>query len=133
MARALGMSHIGLFVEDIERTMDFYSNALGVECVHKNQVEDENGDTILIWFGKLNNLTFEFVQLPTFEKRVDGWFDHVSFDVDDIDEMKAQLESKNIAFETEEITTWLHFFERGDRWIMFRGPDGERLEINQRL
>jgi len=133
MGNITGLNHIGLFVKDIEQTMNFYESTLGMKCVHKNQVEDENGDIIHIWFGQLGNLVIEFVQFPLYEKRKDGWFDHIAFDVDDIEAVKIELEKRGVQFDSEEITTWDHFFERGDKWIMFRGPDGERLEINQKL
>jgi len=41
------------------------------------------------------------------------------------------LKTRGIKFETEDITSAPGYFEKGAKYISFRGPDNERLELNE--
>jgi len=41
------------------------------------------------------------------------------------------LKAKGINFESESVTEASHFFRNGSKWILFRGPDNEHLELNE--
>ena len=58
--------------------------------------------------------------------------DHLSIRVEDVEAAKAYLESKGVVFETE-ILLDEKLYDRGERFAMFRGPSGERLQIEQIL
>jgi len=38
-----------------------------------------------------------------------------------------------VVFETPEICSKMDMFERGTKWLIFRGPDNEHLELAQVL
>ena len=105
---------------------------LDFSVIHENILEDGEG-VIKIAFIQACDCVIELVQQPKYTKRLDGLFDHLAFKVKNIEKVADKLKSKGIDFETKDITLAPHFFSRGNKWIMFRGPDQERLEFNEIL
>jgi len=128
----LGLGHIGIIVKDLEVSKKFYCDNLDFAVTHENTLT-ENGEVTKISFVEAGGCTLELIQVPHYSKRVNGPVDHIAFKVVDIESAWKQLKAKGILFETESVTTAPGFFEKGDRWILFSGPDGERLEINEIL
>ena len=126
-----GLGHIGVFVKDIEKSIDFYTNVLCFECYHRAEVSGDDG-TVYIAFVKSGTCDIELVQFPVTPEKKDGPIDHIAMAVDDIDAIQARLAEKGIAFETESPIHLPMVFD-GVRYIFFRGPDGEHLELNQAL
>ena len=58
--------------------------------------------------------------------------DHLSIRVSDIESAKSYLEAKGVVFETQ-ILFDEKLYDKGERFAMFRGPSGERLQIEQIL
>ncbi|MGI5849690.1 MAG: VOC family protein [Christensenellales bacterium] len=127
-----GLAHIGVFVRDISRSIDFYTRVLGFECYFEADVPDEGG-IIKAAFLRCGTCEIELVQFPDSKERKDGVVDHISFAVSDLEAMMKCLERKGIAFETKEPAILPMLFDRGVRHIFFRGPDGEHLEISEKL
>lgn len=132
MKDILGLAHIGVFVRDLEVSKKFYTEKLDFKVTHETSLE-ENGRTVKIAFIDCGGCVIELVQLPAPSARRDGPVDHIAFKVKDIENTAKRLKEKGIVFETAEIAHAPHFFEKGDKWICFRGPDGEHLEINEIL
>lgn len=129
--KIVGLAHIGLFVEDIERTKKFYTDILGFEVYHECVVPTPDGN-VFVAFARLNDCVLEIVQPVTAAKKADGWFDHVALRAENIEAVRDMLAAKGIAFETDEIVYAPGVFPpKGSKWILFRGPDGEHLEINE--
>jgi len=128
----LGLGHIGIIVKDIEVSKKFYCDNLNFELVHENVLAGSEGETKLA-FVTTGGCTLELIQKPAYIDRKDGYVDHIAFKVKDIENAWKQLKSRGIVFTAEDITTAPALFENGDRWILFRGPDGELLEINEIL
>jgi lactoylglutathione lyase len=51
--------------------------------------------------------------------------------VEDIEAVGETLKNKGIAFESEAPIYRSEVFPKGTKWLMFRGPDGEHLELNE--
>jgi lactoylglutathione lyase len=130
-----GIQHIGLPVTDIKRSEAFYSK-IGFAKVMEAAF-DYNGDTGTCIMMKRDNMIFELYQLPAFESekiknRQDGHIDHIAFDVPDIDVTFSTLKSAGFNV-LEEAPVFLSFWKNGCRYFNITGPDGERLEFNQKL
>ena len=128
----LGLAHVGLFVKDNEKSAEFYESIFGFQRIWQSTNPSETGDIKVIFIEK-NGLVIELVQFPQYRKREDGLFDHIAFATKNIEEVIDKLKEKGVIFEENTKTTAPQVFERGSRWIMFRGPDGEHLELNERL
>ena len=121
-----GLAHIGLFVSDITRTREFYENVLGFKCIFSYMAD---GGITPVAFEKNGSCVIEVVQIDGAEKREDGHVDHIALAVENIEDLCEQLRAKGIEFESRDITVCPECFPNGSKWILFRGPDNERLEI----
>lgn len=128
MVKMEGLAHVGLFIKDLERTVKFYEEILDFETIERTQVED-----MKIAFLKNGNLIIEVVQPSTPPERGDGWFDHIAFKCTNIEGVREKLLAKGIEFEDKEIYHAPQVFPNGAKWILFRGPDNEHLELNEVL
>ncbi|MFA5329347.1 MAG: VOC family protein [Prolixibacteraceae bacterium] len=129
------IQHIGIPVTNIDVSETFYSS-LGFNKVMQSSFQDdrETGTCIMM---KNKTIIIELYQLPAkklseIKNRKDGHIDHITFDVDDIDQAFSTLKSS--AFHVvEEKPVFLPFWENGCKYFNIVGPDGERLEFNQIL
>ena len=126
MACIKGLAHIGLFITDVDKSKKFYEDVLDFETIWECSMDDGTK----IAFIKNGDLTLELVQFvnPKPDKG-DGWVDHVAMAVEDIENMKKKLEDRGIKFEMDEIVFDKNMFAKGTKYILFRGPDNEHLEI----
>jgi len=100
MATIKRIDHIALVVEDIESTLSFWRDALGLELAH---IEDVPAQKSLVAFLPVGESEIELVRPTTddsgvaryLQKRGPGMH-HISLEVDDIAGMLAQLKAKGV-------------------------------------
>lgn len=106
MAKIKRIDHIAIVVEDMEKTLAFWRDALGMELAHILNVPAEQSQVAFLPAG---GSEIELVQ-PTsgdsglaryLEKRGPGMH-HVCLEVDDIAAMLAQLKGKGVQLINEE-------------------------------
>ncbi|MCI8550834.1 MAG: hypothetical protein HFI68_09665 [Lachnospiraceae bacterium] len=123
-----GVSHIGLYIKDVERSKKFYTEVLGFETICEFVSLEGNK----MAFVKSGNLIIELIQHKVWMDRKDGLFDHIAMEVENIEETSEKLKGLGIEFEAD-----IYFddlvFDNGVKYQAFRGPDGEHLEIYQTL
>ncbi len=125
-----GLGHIGLFISDMERTKKYYHDIFGFEPIF--EYVTACGDKVA--FLKMNEVVLEVVQAVNHDLNgADGRFNHLAMRVENIDAVRDDLLKKGVVFEEDAITTCPECFPNGARWILFRGPDNERLEITEPL
>lgn len=125
--KVLGFGHVGISVLDVEKSRKFYEDMLGFRVVWENF---NNGS--LLFIGN-QSCVIEFIDAE--RNRVDGIngaINHLSILVDDIEVAVSELKSKGIEFERE-ITLDPNLYPNGEKFAIFRGPDGERLQLEQIL
>jgi lactoylglutathione lyase len=128
-----GLAHIGIVVSDIDISKNFYHDILAMEILHENFINDVSGK-VKVCFMKMNELVIELIQLPNDTKdRKHGVVDHIAFAVKDICKIKNLLALKGIKYSDQDIILCEHLFSNGAKWINFRGPDKEIIEINEVL
>lgn len=133
MAKLRGLAHVGLFVADLPRSIEFYNNMLDFETINECALDEADGTTTKIAFVKNGDLTIELIQKENPDTLTDGKFDHIAMAVEDIAAVRDMLAGRGIEFETEEIAHAPNVMPNGAKWILFRGPDNEHLEINEVL
>jgi catechol 2,3-dioxygenase-like lactoylglutathione lyase family enzyme len=148
MLRAL--HHFNLIVSDKEKTKRFYHDTLGLEIALETEIDDDEfsrgvglpGTKVLATFFKLpdnNGLieTFQYIhppsaQIPKDAKANDAGWQHICFQVDDIEKAVKDLESKGVKFLSTPVTiSKNHPVFGGVRFCYFLGPDREVIEILQ--
>jgi catechol 2,3-dioxygenase-like lactoylglutathione lyase family enzyme len=140
-----GLHHVGITVKDLEASIRFYHDVLGLDFVNEpspwfdgpelgpavgvpgaalRQVSLKLGDTILE--------LLEYKSPPSETRRPlvsnNLGATHVGFLVDDIQAKKAELEEKGISFYSD-VNVVDEGVLAGWRWVYFEDPDGYPLEL----
>ena len=129
------LQHVGIPVTNIAVSEAFYSQ-FGFNKVMQSEFQEE-GETGTCVMMKNKSIIIEMYQLPEqklmqIRSRKDGHIDHITFDVDDIDEAYITLKDASLQI-IEEKPVFLPFWQNGCKYFNILGPDGERLEFNQIL
>jgi len=116
--------HVGVMVKDLETSLEFYQNILGLDLLDQFNASPE---VVLAFLGDKNSgqVYIELVSGRTDDSADDGKVNHIAFTVDNIDEEVDRLRSLNVAFFQDEILE----IKGKSRYIFFKGPDGEKLEL----
>lgn len=115
-----GLAHIGIFVKDIDKSIDFYKR-LGFT------LDTEEKPSIRLAFLSAGNCLIELVEKKEEPKRSAGVIDHVAVVVDDIDAAIANAKANGIEIDASQVNTMTIL--GGIKNVFFEGPDGERLEF----
>lgn len=146
-----GLHHFSFTVTDLERTIKFYRDVLGMELKSKSENKYETLGTAL--FGtkwgvtqakahltlavmKLGDLQIEFIEYkdpkvqPYHKNPSIAGSAHIAFRVDDIEKTRAKLEAAGVEFHSP-INRFLEEGKIEWKWCYFRDPDGICLELVQ--
>ena len=140
MINSLG--HVGLGVSDIEHSLEFYRDYLGMEIILDLDITDDRiGRVIGIPDAKCRIVHLELggTKLELFQysnpvgeniakniRQCDRGLIHIGFEVNDIHTHIEELRKRGIEFLGEPVE-----FRPGVWVVYFRGPDGEVCEFRQ--
>jgi catechol 2,3-dioxygenase-like lactoylglutathione lyase family enzyme len=127
-----GLHHLTLIVSDMERTIAFYRDLLGMAIVRDGASDDDPG-TRHVWFGAADGApgrlisAMEYPQMPKASQGLGGAH-HFALAVDSAEELEAWRDYlRGQGVESTEV------FERGGfSSIYLRDPDGQIIEIATR-
>ena len=140
-----GLHHVGITVKDLDASIRFYHDILGLEFSNEPSPWFEGaelGDAVGVPGAALRQVslllgdtTFELLEYksPPSEttaplKSSNMGASHVAFLVDDIDTKTAELEAKGIEFYSP-VNVVDDGVLAGWRWVYFDDPDGYPLEL----
>ncbi len=119
--------HVGLFVTDLERSVKFYTEVVGLDLVDKHP---DTGRGVAIAFVGDGRGVVELLEYKDPAKRdrvTSGRYDHLAWFVDDLRQTMNTMMTKGVTFEKSEPIVVLD----GRQIAFFYGPDGERIELVQ--
>lgn len=136
------LEHVGLSVSDMNRSLKFYRDLLGMKLVMDIDASDDRigrvvgmpGAKCRIVHLKLGDAVLELFEysepaghnLANTIRQCDHALTHIGFEVDDFHRHVEELKTKNVQFLGEPVEF------RPNVWILyFRGPDGEVCEFRQ--
>jgi len=100
MAKIKKINHIAIAVKDIEESLKFWRDAMGLQVDHIEDVPSQDSEVVFIPIGdsevELVKPTSSDTGIAKFIEERGGGMHHLCFEVDDIDEMLAQLKDKGI-------------------------------------
>ncbi len=119
------LQHVGIMVENIETSIEFYTQVLGFSL--KGKLDHPNGIIKLAFLGFNENdeTELELIQGYNDQLPAEGKVHHIALTVDNVDVEYERLKKLNVTFIEKEITT----LPNGARYIFFSGPDGEWIEL----
>lgn len=126
------LNHAGLAVSDLDRSLRFYCDVLGMELV-----EDHTGaDGVRLVFVRAGDGELEIFGFPHVSGRAvrpaenRPGIRHLSFLVDNMERATAELGAKGVTFSGP---VGSHVLPRGRvKYVYFEDPDGITLELLER-
>jgi lactoylglutathione lyase len=116
-------------VLNLDRSLDFYINKLGLELARKSPVGPDATNAFLAVPGDPEprlELTFNHDRGKSYP--LGEGYSHVAFAVEDLDALAAKLEEAGgVDFESKP-----HAMSNGTRLFFVRDPDGYRIEFIER-
>lgn len=143
MARVKRVHHTGISVSDIERSLTFYRDLLGLEVVFDTDIKRdpeleavvgmEDVRARVVWLGAGGETTIELWQydhpagrpLPSDYRPADRGVTHCAFEVDDVDAVYQRIVEAGYVANTTPQDLVLN------KATYVRGPDDEIVEILQ--
>jgi catechol 2,3-dioxygenase-like lactoylglutathione lyase family enzyme len=133
------MNHVGLGVVNLEESVKFYTEVLGMEIDYKahhegkpisNVVGVENAilNVCVVKKGSCKIELIEYgnqLELKGHKKQNEPGLIHISFQVDDVDEVYAKVKSLGYEFYSSPKITR----PNGPKICYFKGPDGVTMEL----
>ena len=107
--KVLGVAHMAIYVKDLAKTRQFYTEFLGFAEPFTLPTADGSG--VRIAFVKVNDE--QYIEIFTEKDRGEGQLNHISFHTDSADRMYAYLKSKGVPV-------------LGDRGVVPKGMTGNK-------
>ncbi|MGN1189740.1 MAG: VOC family protein [Candidatus Ornithospirochaeta sp.] len=122
-----GIDHIGIPTKDIEATIAFYEK-LGLKVAFRTK-NPNNGHNVA--FLTLNDLVIETYEAEEISGK-NGAVDHFSLLVSDVESLYKEALDEGYEILTNGIET-LPFWENGVSFFKVKGPNGEAVELLEKL
>ena len=132
-----GLHHMALVCKDMERTVDFYTNVLGLADVPQENFARTKASDGHGYDGEIRFATDVHMQMHLAEKDVLAGFNtgqivnpvekgHIAYRTDDLDAFIARLEAQGVPY-----SDWGFAAVAGWRQIFFYDPDGNVIEVHE--
>jgi len=125
---AIRFDHVAITVSDMERSVAFYRDLLGLEVAGQLLLRDNTFKIVYLRSGDAKVELFEFrgIEAETAVGLPDtvGGFKHLALQTDDVDAVAARLKTAGVTFTVEPKDA-----SGGVRLAFFRDPDGNLLEL----
>ncbi|WP_167577954.1 VOC family protein [Ammoniphilus sp. YIM 78166] len=120
------LEHVGVFVQDMERSIHFYQEAFGL-LVRRREFISPQVELCFLYFEESPEVEVELVCGPSIESS-EGLVNHLAFRVTNIEAELNRLEQLGAELVDRAPRTIL-----GNVKIAFmKGPNGEKLELVER-
>ena len=123
-----GVQHIGIPVNDINATIDFYWR-LGFEIAFETVIQEEN---CRVCFFRLDNLCIEAYENHQAVMKP-GAIDHIAIDTTDIQAAFEFAKKGGFTLLNDEIQSIPSFWANGVKFFKIEGPNRENIEFCQIL
>src|SRR5437868_13767312 len=94
------INHLGIATKDIDEALKFWSDALGLENVHTETVEDQKVRVAMLPIGasriELLEPTSDDSPISKFLEKRGGGIHHIAVEVDDIEVLLQRLKDKGM-------------------------------------
>lgn len=127
----IGLAHIGVHTDDLDKSIEFYKDVLGFTV---DYIAEVNDGAVKLAFLTKGGCIIELIYNSNEDiaaSRQAGIIDHVALGVNDISKLVTRLEAQGVSYETKEPLSM--DLKNGARNIFFYGPSGERLEFFEYL
>lgn len=120
------MEHVGIMVNDMDESLAFYQNILGLKLRNREWLND-TVELAFLYFPEQPSVEIELV----FGNQVEGEgiVNHLAFTVEDIEAELVRFKEAGVKLVDEEPRSIL---KDNVKIAFFEGPNGEKLELVER-
>ncbi|MFZ5752610.1 MAG: VOC family protein [Bacillota bacterium] len=119
-----GLNHVGVVVSNLENSIKFYENILGMTVTYRGEVPEKGLRLAFITGEGICLELLEFKEKP----QNDVPLNHLAITVEEIETWSQRLKREEVSLLDKSPRTVL---EGRSRIMFFTGPDGERIELHQ--
>lgn len=134
------LNHIALLVSNLELSKRFYKETLGLETVFEHPIGGEQFEKVTgiegfdVVFAVLSDpksrVNIELVEFKSGLMESPSMFNHIAFEVDDVDALHEKFVNNCIETVSEPVTlSHPHPKINGKRFFYFYDPDGNIIEV----
>ncbi len=120
------IEHVGIMTHDMDESIRFYTNILGMDMVERVALTDTVELAFLSFPGQ-ESVQVELIGRDTGGISKEGLVNHLAMTVTDLDAVMEKLKQQGIVFSDE----WPKTILDGRKIAFFTGPSGEKLELFQ--
>ncbi|HZG74940.1 MAG TPA: VOC family protein [Paenibacillus sp.] len=120
------LEHIGIMVKNMDESIAFYTDILGMNLDRRVALNEEVELSFLTFPGQ-ESVEVELIGRFDGSLSADGIVNHLAFTVDDIEGEIARLQAAGVSM----IDTTPRTILNGIKIAFFYGPNGEKLELFQ--
>lgn len=120
------LEHVGIWTEDLDQSIQFYTELLGMRLVERVKLNDDVELAFLSFPGQ-ESVQVELIGRDLAGMPQEGLVNHLAFTVEDIEAIVEKLRKQGIAISEE----WPKTILDGRKIAFFQGPSGEKLELFQ--
>jgi lactoylglutathione lyase len=120
------LEHVGILAEDLDRSIRFYTELLGLKLVERVRF-NEKVELAFLSFPGQEDVQVELIGRDPAGMPQEGLVNHLAFTVDDIEAVIEKLRSHGVDISEE----WPRTILDGRKNAFFYGPSGEKLELFQ--
>ena len=119
-------AYVGIRVNDLQRSLDFYTKLLGMNILGRSKIEQTRGETVALQSeegGFILELNYYEKDSPYYTEYAAGeGLDHLAFKVDDLDEALEEARLSGYS-------TILEIKLENSRWAYIEDPNGIWIEL----
>lgn len=120
------MEHIGIIARDMEASIHFYTEILGLQLVNRVHL-NESVELAFLSFPGQEDVQVELIGRDPSDIATEGLVNHLAFTVTDIEGVISRLKQAGIEVSEQ----WPETILDGKKIAFFTGPSGEKLELFQ--
>lgn len=120
------LEHVGVMVTDMERSIAFYTDILGLK-LSRRLLMDSGTELAFLSYSDAPGVEIELISEQPHDYVFNGKVNHLTFTVSEIERETERLREHGVQLLDEAPFEALG----GARILFFLGPDGEKLEMFQ--
>jgi lactoylglutathione lyase len=126
-------THASIRTSNIEKSITFYTKFFGLKLLSRRQIPSNNAEIAFLQDSEAKGATLELTSYRTQKKFVqadyeDRLFDHLAFDVKDMEKTLAAMRKENVTITDEPF----RLAPQGSLIAFVEDPDGTLLELIER-
>jgi len=120
------IKHFCINVKDLDRSIDFYCNTLGLELLERREIPEVNAEIAFI-LGEGSDIAIELTHQRGKKEYVRGdYLGHIAFGVDDVEATVEELRKRGVEIVREPFS----LAGSEERLAFIKDPDGVWIELS---